>query len=111
MEALELWVANTGFAAIINTLTFLFADQLKGYASQKIAKHLDEHMGILIAALNTAIGTCVPLLQRLGWKLPQLPLDTEELAEAVEVTEAEAEAITLAKDLDWPVIDWADPGR
>jgi hypothetical protein len=111
MENLELWVANTGFAAIINTLTFLFADQLKGYASQKIAKHLDEHMGTLITALNTAISTCVPLLQKLGWKLPQLSLDGEESLEAVEVSEAEAEAITSAKDLDWPVIDWADPGR
>jgi hypothetical protein len=112
MEHLELWVGNTAWASIVNTLSFLFADVLKGYASRKIASHVDEHMDSLVSALNTVISTCVPLLQKLGWTLPSLTEgDDEQLA--VEVTDEEAEVLKSLKseDLDWPVIDWVDPGR
>jgi len=112
MEQLELWVQNTGFAAIINTLSFLFADVLKGYASQKIATQLDEHMDSLITTLNTVITTCSPMLMKLGWSLPKLEDEGAEgpTIEEVEDTAGEA-AASAEKDLEWAIIDWADPGR
>jgi len=112
MEHLDLWVGNTGYAFIVNTLSFLFADVLKGYASRKIASHLDEHMDTLITALNTVIKACIPVLKQIGWTLPPLtPPDDEPWA--VEVTDDQADVIKSQKieDSDWPVIDWADPGR
>jgi hypothetical protein len=110
MEHLELWVQNTGYAVIINTLSFLFADVLKGYASRKIAENLDEHMGTLVTTLNTVINTCAPLLMKMGWTLP--PLEGEGTGLTIEeVEEASAEAAAYAEELEWAVIDWADPGR
>lgn len=111
MEHLELWVQNTGLSVVINALTFLFADLLKGYASQKIAKHLDEHMGTLITALNTVIRSCTPVLMKLGWK-PPLMEDEDATGPVIEeVEEDKAAPLVPAEDLDWPIIDWADPGR
>jgi hypothetical protein len=109
MEHLELWVQNTGLAAIINTFTFLFADILKGYASRKIVEHLDAHMDTLTSTLNTVISTCTPVLMKLGWTLP--PLEDEGGPTIEEVDGEAAEMLAKAEELEWAIIDWADPGR
>eukprot|EP00439_Symbiodinium_sp_Y106_P010574 s3783_g1.t1 len=103
MESLNLWVHETearqevsdppapdatpdwGVSAMVNALTYLFADVLKSYACEKIASKLDEHMDPLtlgrsrafllptvvnacseIESLNHYLVACKPLLERLG---------------------------------------------
>jgi len=68
MESLELWVLETDWSvsAVVNALTYLFADVLKTYACEKIASKLDEHMGVLVEGLNHCLVSCAPLLDRLG---------------------------------------------
>ncbi|OLQ10501.1 hypothetical protein AK812_SmicGene5702 [Symbiodinium microadriaticum] len=68
MEGLHLWVHETdwGVSAMVNALTYIFADVLKSYACEKIASKLDEHMDPLIESLNHSLVACKPLLERLG---------------------------------------------
>jgi len=83
MESLDLSITDSSYTLLVNALSFLFADLLKGYASRKIAKHLDEHVGTLINVLNNVIITCYPVLEKLGWSLPAL----EPQMSAVELPE------------------------
>merc|ERR1719453_785446 len=94
---------------IINALSFIFADVLKGYAIKKIGEHLDEHMTTLTDAINTVIQTCVPVLEKLGWSLPTLEDGSTDGPTIEEVDDGEAGV--ASEDLEWAVIDWADPGR
>ncbi|CAK0911839.1 unnamed protein product, partial [Prorocentrum cordatum] len=76
-------VDETGYAVIVNTLSWLFADVLRAYACRKIASHLDSHMGTLVGALNSLLATCGPMLARLGISLPAVP-EAETEASIVE---------------------------
>jgi len=116
MDSLELWFGETNYAVILNTLSFLFADILKGYACQKILKHLDEHMGVFVTALNTVFVTCAPLLERIGMPLPALIeaantglVDITGIVQTDEPAERCVEVPAL-EDAD-SLLDWADPGR
>merc|ERR1712032_512232 len=114
MENLELWVGETNYAVIINALSFLFADTLKGYACRKICSRLDDHMEVLINTINSTLETCTPLLAKIGWELPAAtPAVTEADDAADQVHEAATgAAITLRAVGRIPEeIDWADPGR
>jgi len=106
MENLELWVGESNYSVIVNALSFLFADMLKDYACEKIISQLDEHTGVLITTLNTTIGTCMPLLKKLGWEI-----QLEAGADAADgPTDAEV-AGSLCSAGHPEDIDWADPGR
>jgi hypothetical protein len=116
MDSLELVVGETNYAVIVNALSWLFADMLKGYARNKIVSHLDEHVGTLVGALNSLLANCMPLLAKLGITLPS-STDTGALVdldavEAVEDASAAAESASMAEDDDLPQeMLWCDPGR
>lgn len=107
METLQLRVGESNYAAIINTLTYLFANVLKDYASRKIAAQLDEHVGSLVGALNSVLANCSPLLAKVGIVLPGINGDvlggTAQIEELPEDPPAEEEQFPA--ELDWP-----DPG-
>jgi len=117
MDSLELWVENSNYAVIVNALSFLFADVLKEYACQKIGSYLDDHMGTLIGALNSAIITCLPLLAKLG----VAPASLVPAGAAAAAAEPEEEPLAVdgrqrgqppQEEDGLPLeIDWADPGR
>lgn len=123
MEHLELWISETNYAIVVNALSFLFADVLKSYACGKIQEHLDENMSILIEGLNTAMQTMAPLLKRMGFAiaLPEAaPKAIDDFNEPPEEPPEHAgpEPVLLgrrggagAKDFDFPILEWPDPGR
>jgi len=112
MDSLELWVCETNYAVVVNALSFLFADVLKGYACQKIAKQLDEHVETLITALNSVLTTCAPLLEKLGFTmdLESAGEAEAELADTDHVEELPFKGLAAADDFP-EEIDWGDPGR
>jgi len=123
MENLELWVGQSNYAAIVNALSFLFADVLKGYACRKIASHLDEHVGTLVGTLNDLFVNCAPMLAKVGVALPTTAEGGSDRAEtgeanepadalAMKAAQVGAKSVVALEDSEFPEeIDWADPGR
>eukprot|EP00929_Paragymnodinium_shiwhaense_P118360 TRINITY_DN90290_c0_g1_i1.p1 TRINITY_DN90290_c0_g1~~TRINITY_DN90290_c0_g1_i1.p1 ORF type:complete len:1042 (+),score=266.94 TRINITY_DN90290_c0_g1_i1:124-3249(+) len=108
METLDLTVRKSNYSMIVNALAYLFSDVLREYASQKIAKHLDNHTGALIDSLNNLLDASAPMLAKFGW---QLPTATPAIDELPDVTQAEEGPMPLDLADDFAMIDWADPGR
>jgi len=69
MEELDITIADSSFAPIVNALTYIFAEQLKVYVCEKIADRLDGLFGSGVQGLNSLLVTCAPLLRQLGWEL------------------------------------------
>jgi len=113
MESLELWVGETNYAMIINALSFLFADALKSYACERLAKHLDEHMGPLIDGLNSMLAQCLPFLEKLGYKLRGSKIEESERIKPIDILDIKLTSEGKAADMDgFPAeLDWPDPGR
>lgn len=122
MENLELYVKENQFAAVLNTLSLLFSHQLKGYAEQKIASRIDEHVGLLVDTLNDVVEKCSPLLKKLGWELPvpstvaveEVPLSSlwsDEAWHDGPKSGGAARGRRLPEGSPFEELPWVDPGR
>mmetsp|Transcript_35996 Transcript_35996/g.84368 ORF Transcript_35996/g.84368 Transcript_35996/m.84368 type:complete len:995 (+) Transcript_35996:107-3091(+) len=70
MESLDLWVEESNYSMIVNTISYLFAEVLKDYACERIAKRIETDLGTVLDLLNTVLSTVAPIADKLGWQLP-----------------------------------------